>query len=148
MSPPVVRLSRAQADALIDHARRGQPEEVCGLVARNQAGQISAILPVKNIARFPQFAYHMEPHGQHRAFMEIDQRGWELAGIYHSHPATVAYPSETDRGLAFDPLTDQPLYPDTLYFIISLADAAQPRIRVFLLPDPRTIQECPLQIDP
>src|SRR5688572_6464770 len=123
-----ITLPRLQAEAMIAHARSGKPEEVCGLVARDPAGRITAILPVANAARDKVITYHMEPLSQHRAFMEIERQGWDLAGIYHSHPATIAYPSQTDQGLAFDPFDEQPLYPDTLYFIISLADEQRPVI--------------------
>lgn len=142
-----VALPRVQAEAMIAHARSGKPEEICGLVARDQEGHITAILPVPNAARDKRITYHMEPMAQNRAFMELDKQGWDLMGLYHSHPATRAYPSQTDQGLAFDPFDDQPLYPDTVYFIVSLADDANPVIRAFLLPDPTTIQELPLNIE-
>ncbi len=131
---------------MISHARSGKPEEVCGLVARDEAGTIVSTLPVENGARDKRITYHMEPLAQHRAFMEIERKGWELAGLYHSHPASPAYPSMTDQGLAFDPFDEQPLYPDTLYFIVSLADDEQPVIRAFLLPDPATIEEVAVRV--
>jgi [CysO sulfur-carrier protein]-S-L-cysteine hydrolase len=141
-----VTLPRVQAEAMISHARSGKPEEICGLVARDQEGRVTAILPVPNAARDKRITYHMEPLAQHRAFMEMEKQGWELLGLYHSHPATQAYPSQTDQGLAFDPFDDQPLYPDTIYFIVSLADDENPVIRAFLLPDPETIHELPLHV--
>ncbi|MGH8010860.1 MAG: Mov34/MPN/PAD-1 family protein [Candidatus Binatia bacterium] len=137
----MISLPGVQAEMMIAHARSGWPEEVCGLVARDETGRIVAVLPVANGARDKRITYHMEPISQHRAFMEMEHQEWELAGLYHSHPATAAYPSATDQGLAFDPYDDQPLYPNTIYFIISLADEAQPVIRAFLLPDPHTIEE-------
>lgn len=142
----VVQLPAVQAGAMISHARSGKPEEVCGLVAQDATGRIVAILPVENGARDKRLTYHMEPRSQHRAFMELERQGWELAGLYHSHPASPAYPSPTDQGLAFDPFDDQPLYPETLYFIISLADEARPVIRAFLLPSPERIEEAPVEI--
>jgi [CysO sulfur-carrier protein]-S-L-cysteine hydrolase len=137
----VLRLPGEHAEAMIAHARQGKPEEVCGLVARDPEGRICAVLPVENSAQDRRLTYHMEPLSQHRAFMEMEKQGWELAGLYHSHPASPAYPSQTDQGLAFDPFDDQPLYPDTIYFIVSLANDHQPVIRAFLLPDPETIEE-------
>lgn len=141
MAEKEVHLPRIQAEMMIAHARSGKPEEICGLVAQERAGGITAILPVENAAQNKIITYYMEPMSQHRAFMELERRGWELAGIYHSHPASPAYPSQTDQGLAFDPYDDQPLYPGVHYFILSLADDANPVIRAFLLPDPETIEE-------
>lgn len=142
----VVRLPQVHATAMIEHARAGRPEEVCGLVACDQDGAIVATLPVVNAATNKIITYHMEPSSQFRAFQEIDERGWELYGIYHSHPASVPYPSLTDQGLAFDPFDDIPLYPDAVYFIIGLADPSNPIIRAYLLPDPKTIEELALEI--
>jgi proteasome lid subunit RPN8/RPN11 len=141
-----IHLPRVQAEAMISHARSGKPEEVCGLVAHDESGQIVAILPVTNAARDSRLTYHMEPLAQHRAFMTMEERGWELTGIYHSHPASPAYPSATDQGLAFDPYDDQPLFPGTIYFIISVADERAPVIRAFMLPAPATIEELPVEI--
>lgn len=136
-----VVLPRFQAEAMIAHARSGKPEEICGLVAQDTEGNITAILPVENAAQNKIITYYMEPMSQHRAFMELEKHGWDLAGIYHSHPATVAYPSQTDQGLAFDPYDDAALFPGAYYFILSLADDAHPVIRAFLLPDQETIEE-------
>lgn len=130
----------------MSHARAGKPEEICGLVAADSNGKIVAVIPVENGARDKRITYHMEPMDQYRAFTEMERAGWELAGLYHSHPESPAYPSQTDQGLAFDPFDDEPLYPDTLYFIISVADPAQPTLRAFLLPDPTTIVEVPVEI--
>ena len=143
----IVRLPRLHAEAMIAHARSGKPEEICGLVAQDEAGNITATLPVKNAAENKIIHYTMDPLSQHHAFMEIDEQEWDLAGIYHSHPATQAYPSVTDQRMAFDPYDDYALYPDAIYFIISLADDTNPVIRAFLLPDPKTIEELDVVIE-
>lgn len=146
MAEKQVHLPRVQAEMMIAHARSGKPEEICGLVAQSRDGTITAILPVENAAQNKIITYYMEPMSQHRAFMEVERQGWELAGIYHSHPASRAYPSQTDQGLAFDPYDDQPLFPNVYYFILSLADDDNPVIRAFLLPDPETIEEATVVI--
>ena len=57
-------------------------------------------------------------------FDEMDEQGWELWAIYHSHTHSEAYPSETDRRLAF--------YPEARYMVLSLADREQPDAPVVL----------------
>lgn len=144
-----VRLPRYVAEKMIAHAREGKQgeiEEVCGLVAANQEGKPVDTLRVKNGAENKRTRYRMDPLDQHKAFMAMDYRDLELFGIYHSHPETEAYPSETDRGQAFDPDLGEALYPGTYYFILSLADNDNPRIRAFLLPDPETVNEVPVEI--
>lgn len=144
----VVELPRRVADKMIEHAREGKargPEEICGLVVADEDGEVVDILPVKNAATDKRITYHMDPLEQHKAFMAMEYRGLDLYGIYHSHPETRAYPSETDRGLAFDPETDQALYPGVVYFIVSLADEP-PVIRGFYLPDPEMVEEVTVAI--
>ena len=60
-------------------------------------------------------------------FRELPAQDLEVIAIYHSHPATEAYPSETDRRLAF--------WPQAIYLICSLADPARPEVRGFRLDD-------------
>jgi proteasome lid subunit RPN8/RPN11 len=64
---------------------------------------------------------------------ELDQKGWELLGIYHSHTHTEAYPSKTDVELAF--------YPEALYFIVSLERPSEPVIRAFRINDANITEE-------
>jgi [CysO sulfur-carrier protein]-S-L-cysteine hydrolase len=45
-------------------------------------------------------------------YRALDDRGWDLAGVFHSHTHTEAYPSPTDVRLARE---------DVPYLIISLA---------------------------
>ena len=68
-----------------------------------------------------------------RIYREIEDRGWEVAGIYHSHPRSAPYPSPTDVELAF--------WPDALYLIISLAEAANPRVRAYRIVDGQIQEE-------
>ena len=56
-------------------------------------------------------------------FDELDELGWDLWAIYHSHTHSEAYPSETDQRLAF--------YPDARYLLLSLQDREEPVIRSF-----------------
>jgi proteasome lid subunit RPN8/RPN11 len=51
----------------------------------------------------------------------LDEKGWELGGVFHSHTHTEAYPSPTDVRLASE---------DVPYVIVSLADE-EPSIRAF-----------------
>lgn len=56
--------------------------------------------------------YRIDPREQLAAFREMDAAGEELFGIYHSHPASVPFPSPTDRSEAY--------YPDAVYLLVSL----------------------------
>jgi proteasome lid subunit RPN8/RPN11 len=122
MAEKVIRLPRRFADEMIAHAREGAPQEVCGVLG-GPDGRIEKLWRATNVAENPMVTYEMEPHEQWRVFQELEERGWEIVGLYHSHPASPAYPSATDVRLAF--------YPDSVYFIVSLADPEAPVIRAF-----------------
>ena len=63
----------------------------------------------------------------------MDERGEELAAIYHSHTKSEAYPSQTDINLALmdrregdEVVGKAPLFPGTIYLIASLAEGEEP----------------------
>ena len=83
--------------------------------------------------------YRLDPREQIKVFNEIEDRGWELSGIFHSHTHTEAYPSPTDQAQAF--------YPDAYYVLVSLADRERPVIRGFTIRDGE-IEEQEVSIEP
>jgi proteasome lid subunit RPN8/RPN11 len=117
-----MQLLHQQLAQLIAHARRDAPHEACGVIA-GKDGRALAIFPLTNVAREPRTQYNADPHELLSAFQAMDTHNWEHLAIYHSHPATEAYPSATDVARAF--------YPDTIYILISLVNPAQPNVRAF-----------------
>lgn len=117
-------LPRGFYEEIVAHARAGYPNEACGVVA-GQDGRAVAVYPMANAERSP-VIYRFESNEQRRVFSEIEEKGWDLLAFFHSHPATEAYPSETDRSIAMwtDPVTEEtvPAYPGTRYLILSLRD--------------------------
>ena|SRR5665213_1446036 len=118
-------LPPALAREIISHARAGAPNEVCGVLA-HLAGVITAVYPVVNLQPDPRL-YVMDAKGLLAAMRDIEQRGWDLLGFYHSHPSSPPVPSETDRALAY--------YPGHCYAIVSLQNPDRPEIRCFLFRD-------------
>ncbi len=116
-----VRLTREQLRQMLTQASAEAPNECCGLLL-GRSDQVLEVFPGRNTHMSPK-TYEMDPRDQLHAFQRMDAQGWDLIGIYHSHPATEAYPSKTDRAKA--------LYPDARYIIISLVDHAQPQVRAF-----------------
>lgn len=127
------------ADELVAHARSENPNECCGMIA-GVDGVARRIFRATNTEASP-FIYVMDPREQLAIMDEIDDAGWDLMGIYHSHTRSAAYPSRTDVELAFFPLT--------AYVIVSLA-ADPPVIRAFRLsraaPEGEQIEEIPVEI--
>jgi [CysO sulfur-carrier protein]-S-L-cysteine hydrolase len=121
-----IRLTQAQFEQILAQARAEAPHECCGLLL-GRGDAVEEVFPGRNVDETPRTRYVMDPQDQLRAFRLMDERGWDLVGIYHSHPHTEAYPSETDKSRA--------LYPDARYMIVSLREPADPRVRAFRLLD-------------
>ena len=80
----------------------------------------------------PMTRYLIDPREQLRAFREMDDRGEDLVAIYHSHPASQAYPSPTDRAEAH--------YPDAFYVLVSLR-TSDPELRAFRIHPDGAVRE-------
>ena len=115
---------------IAEHGLREFPNEACGLVAGPDGA--AKFFGMKNLEASP-VSYRLDPKEQLRVFDLIDEEGWELLGIVHTHTHSEAYPSETDRKLAF--------YPDSLYLIMSLSDRENPVLRAFRIVDDRITEE-------
>jgi proteasome lid subunit RPN8/RPN11 len=85
------------------------PVEACGILAGTE-GTVKAVFPLKNELKSP-VRFKMAPEEQLSTFNNIEDRGWELLAIYHSHPQGPATPSRTDIVEAY--------YPDAIYLIWS-----------------------------
>jgi proteasome lid subunit RPN8/RPN11 len=141
----MLTLSREQLAAILEQARAGAPEEVCGILG-GCGRRVLAVYPTGNVAGQRLTAYRIDPHDQLRVMEEIEARGWEIVGFYHSHPAGPPTPSPTDLHDAHAPDDpDAPYYPDSCYLVISLADWSEPSVRAFRIVGGQ-FQEEPLQI--
>jgi len=115
-----LEITRAHIETVIRQARSAYPLEACGLMAGDD-NRVRHLYPVENIRRSP-VEYEMDPAEQLRAMIDLEEKGWELIAIYHSHPHGPQVPSATD--------VDQAYYPEAAYVIVSLLDQ-QPRVRAF-----------------
>ncbi|MCC7025000.1 MAG: M67 family metallopeptidase [Thermomicrobiales bacterium] len=112
--------------AIIAHARREAPRECCGIIAGRDGAPVR-VYPTTNIAEGNRF-YEIDPKElADLEFRELPNENAEIVAIYHSHPASPAYPSRTDVELAF--------WPEAVYLICSLEDPDKPYIRGFTIRD-------------
>lgn len=119
----MIELPNRLLEAVISHARRAAPEEVCGWLAGN-GSKVGRIYPVPNVARDPQAGFRMDPVRQLATMREIREMGLELTGTYHSHPRSPPTLSARDRALA--------AYPEVVHLVVSLA-TSEPRLRCYRL---------------
>lgn len=139
-------------DQIVKHSLKELPNEACGLLAgplsprisrdtysdacrADEAGWVKAVERVyemTNIDKSPE-SFLMDPKEQLKITKEIRNSGLDMIGIYHSHLASEAYPSEHDLRLAF--------YSDVSYVIITLKDKNKPAIRSFKIVEGKINEE-------
>lgn len=109
-------------DEMIAHAREDVPNECCGLIGGTPE-EAQTIYRAENAEASP-FRYSIAPREQLQLMNRISDDGQDVAGIYHSHTRTPAYPSQTDINLASG-------WPDAAYFIVSLENPESPVVKAF-----------------
>jgi len=100
------------ASAIIEQAKKGLPEEVCGYLA-GTGDTVCRHYPLTNTDASGEH-FSMDPSEQFAAVKEMRSLGLRPLAVYHSHPETPARPSKEDIRLAFDPRIS--------YVIVSLAE--------------------------
>ena len=122
---------------MVVHSRNCHPEEACGLVAFDGDGNPRMVYSLTNAQRSAT-GYTVEPHEHFGALRHAEARGWEIAGVFHSHPGSPAYPSETDIALA---VSDE-----WLYVVVGL-QRSRPVVRAFSINGGK-VSEVELHITP
>ena len=117
---------------MMDHAAAGYPNEACGILASDAKGKVSEFYAMKNVD-LSAISYFMDPKEQLQVFKDMRSRSLVMSGIFHSHVASEAYPSQKDVRLAF--------YPDVSYLIVSLTDPKNPILRSYRVADEKVTEE-------
>ena len=120
-----MKLSQDLYDEILAQARAEAPNECCGMIA-SRNGEAVTVYAATNAAASPPYAYEIDSADLYRIQVAIEDEGLDLGAIYHSHPRSEPYPSQTDINLAF--------YPDTVYIIVGLK-GAEPDMRAFTIRD-------------
>lgn len=90
----------AEALAAIEAAARGAfPIECCGLLV-GWGDRIVRAVPTANLAARVQDSFEIDAAVHLRLQRELRGTGFEMMGVFHSHPAGVAEPSARDRAQA------------------------------------------------
>ena len=131
----IIELTRAHYDALVSQAESDYPLETCGLMA-GEGDRVWQLYPIENIRKSP-VEYEMDPVEQLKALLDLEEKGWDLIAIYHSHPHGPQVPSTMDVERAY--------YPDAAYIIVSLADRGRPEVRAFSI-NSGSVDEVVLQV--
>jgi proteasome lid subunit RPN8/RPN11 len=119
----VITIKKGILETIVQHAREQAPFECCGLLM-GQSDIITHIQRMNNVLQSP-VRYSMNPQDLFFFFKELRSLQLKHLGIYHSHPASEAYPSSID--------VEQAYYPDCIYFITSLKNPLSPSVRAFTI---------------
>jgi proteasome lid subunit RPN8/RPN11 len=131
-----LRIPRAAYRLALDHLKNSYPHEGCGLMA-GKGSRVLRIYNVDNRLASPS-AYEMDPQQQLEAMLDLEEHGWDLLAIFHSHPGGPAAPSTVDLSTAY--------YPEAVYVIVSFVNPDRPVSKAFTIGEGR-IEEIPLKVE-
>lgn len=139
---PLVRLNNISIpvtikNEMIRHARLELPYEACGIIAGVSGKEAIRFYPARNELQ-SETRYNIAPEDLYRILMELEDKGLDIWGIFHSHPATPAYPSATDL--------KQSHYPDAFYVILSFVNPERPELRAFKI-DGEMVEEVAVKFE-
>lgn len=132
-----MRIAQDLLAAIVEHARRDAPNECCGMVAA-QGDQAVSVHAATNTAASP-FRFEVDGMELHRTLTEIEDAGFDLGAIYHSHTRSEPFPSQTDVNFAAN-------WPGVEWIIVGLANGDEPLVRSYLI-DKGEITEVPVDVD-
>ena len=117
-------IGRTHYEQIIDHARRGSPYEVCGLIGGRNA-HTEVVISVPNASLAPLTTYEMERQAMVDAIIAFQREGREVIAIYHSHPQSEAVPSDVD--------ISQATWGDAIYIIVGPETAQGVDFRAWII---------------
>jgi [CysO sulfur-carrier protein]-S-L-cysteine hydrolase len=127
-------LTPADAGCILAHVQAEWPLEACGLLG-GMGRRVLQVYPVRNELASP-VRYRVHPEDLIRVVQELESRGWELVGIYHSHPHGPPVPSPTDVAEAY--------YPESVYLIAAPVQGEW-RLRAFRIVNGQ-VREVPIRL--
>jgi [CysO sulfur-carrier protein]-S-L-cysteine hydrolase len=128
-----MKIAQDLLDEIVAHALEDPRIECCGVVAAQpaQAGAqrtATRVYRAENI-HASALKFEIEPMELLRLNNAIEDEGWEVGAIYHSHVRSAPYPSQTDIGFAAS-------WPGVEWIIVGLASGEQPLVRSYLIDGP------------
>ncbi len=133
-------LKRQDYDRILEHCKKGLPNEACGLIGGRKEGERWYIEKVYLLTNIDESRDHftMEPKEQLMAVKDMRSNQYELLGNFHSHPETPSRPSEEDKRLAYDSGVN--------YLILSLMEIENPVLKAFWIDEAKNVAVEPIEI--
>jgi [CysO sulfur-carrier protein]-S-L-cysteine hydrolase len=123
-----VKISEELLGEVVGHAIEDPGNEVCGLVAvASGDGERTAtrVYRARNVHASP-MKFEIDPKELLDLHNAIEDEGYELGAIYHSHVRSAPYPSQTDVNFAVS-------WPGVEWIIVGLSAGAEPEVRSYLI---------------
>ena len=92
-------LSKSQKKLLLEHAENEKPNESCALLfgtIKEGDSIVKEIFLTKNIEESPA-NFTISNDQLIEGYKQAEEKKLEVIGIFHSHPNSIAYPSNTDK---------------------------------------------------
>jgi proteasome lid subunit RPN8/RPN11 len=126
-----VKIPKQLLAEIVAHAQENSRIECCGVVAVLPAGDggdektAARVFRAENV-HASALKFEIAPMELYRLNEEIEEEGWEIGAIYHSHVRSAPYPSQTDIGFAAG-------WPGLEWVIVGLAGAGEPEVRSYVI---------------
>jgi len=139
-----VKIAKQQLAEIVAHAQENPRIECCGVVAVLAEGDGAArtaarVYRAENV-HASALKFEIGPMELYRLNEQIEEEGWEIGAIYHSHVRSAPYPSQTDIGFAAG-------WPGLEWIIVGLSGGAEPEVRSYVI-DGAEVSEIALQETP
>ena len=137
-----MKITADLVEEIVAHALENPAIECCGLVAveagtGDGARTATRVYRAENI-HASALKFEIDPMEQYRLTSAIEEQGWEIGAIYHSHVRSAPKPSQTDIGFAAK-------LSGLEWVIVGLADGRAPEVRSYLIEDGR-VREVALEV--
>jgi proteasome lid subunit RPN8/RPN11 len=136
-----VKISSELLAEIVAHALEDPKNEVCGLVAVEPAKEhpklANGVYRATNIHASP-LKFEIDPMEQYKLTETIEDQGWEIGAIYHSHVRSPPKPSQTDISFAAWAGSIE-------WIIVGLATGQDPDVRSYMIDGPE-VREVALEV--
>ncbi|MCV0392621.1 MAG: M67 family metallopeptidase [Nitrosopumilus sp.] len=94
-----ITITDSQKQILLEHAEKEKPNESCAILFGSENDENSTVKEIfltKNIEESP-VNFTISNEQLIEGYNLAEQKNMDVVAIFHSHPNSIAYPSETDK---------------------------------------------------
>ena len=127
----ILQIQKSELEKIKQHAEQGYPHEVVGILAgKRQNNVVTEVQNLINERGDTNNRYKVSALTLFRSEQELESRGLEIVGYYHSHPDHPSQYSEYDKDHAL---------PNMSYLILSVMKGQSNTLQSWRLTEDRTL---------